>query len=152
MKLIVALTCLIFLLPRVSLAQTSINAVYFGQTHVLKASDTNFGMVGNREALIKVHVINPATPASPAVSATLTASGLPNLVVPLTGPATLPASIPDGPGVVQHSFANSFTGYIPANYMKTGLQVTINAGMPPLKFAHIKEFRQRIFYRFPFVV
>lgn len=128
MKLIVALTCLIFLLPRVSLAQTSINAVYFGQTHVLKASDTNFGMVGNREALIKVHVINPATPASPAVSATLTASGLPNLLVPLTGPATLPASIPDGPGVVQHSFANSFTGYIPANYMKTGLQVTINAG------------------------
>lgn len=128
MKLIVALTCLFYMLPRVSLAQTSINAVYFGQTHVLKASDTNFGMVGNREALIKVHVINPSTPASPAVSATLTASGLPNLVVPLTGPATLPASIPDGPGVVQHSFANSFTGYIPANYMKTGLQVTINAG------------------------
>ncbi len=109
-------------------AQTTINAVYFGQTHVLKATDPYFGLVGNREALIKVHVVNPATPASPAVTATLTASGLPNLVLPLTGPATLPASIPDGLGVVQHSFANTFTGYIPANYMKTGLQVTVNAG------------------------
>jgi autotransporter-associated beta strand protein len=109
-------------------AQTSINAVYFGQTHVLKSSDTYFGMVGNREALIKAHVVNPASPASPAVTATLILSGQPNLVVSLTGPATLPASISDGPGVVQHSFANSFTGYIPANYMKPGLQVKIDAG------------------------
>jgi hypothetical protein len=30
-------------------AQT-INAVYFGQTHVLKATDPYFGLVGNREA------------------------------------------------------------------------------------------------------
>lgn len=109
-------------------AQTTINAVYFGQTHVLKATDPYFGLVGNREALIKVHVVNPAMPASPAVTATLTVSGQTNLVLPLTGPATLPASIPDGLGVVQHSFANTFTGYIPANYMKTGLQVTVNAG------------------------
>lgn len=116
------------LVTLVTNAQTSINAVYFGQTHVLKSSDSTFGMVGNREALIKVHVVNPATPASPAVTATLILSGQPNLVVPLTGPATLPASIPDGLGVVQHSFANTFTGYIPATYMKTGLQVTINAG------------------------
>ncbi|MFM2171482.1 MAG: hypothetical protein RI957_1711, partial [Verrucomicrobiota bacterium] len=118
----------ILLVTFVANAQTSINAVYFGQTHVLKSSDTYFGMVGNREALIKAHVVNPSTPASPAVTATLTLSGQPNLVVPLTGPATLPASIPDGPGVVQHAFANTFTGYIPATYMKPGLQVTINAG------------------------
>lgn len=109
-------------------AQTTINAVYFGQTHVLKATDPYFGLVGNREALIKVHVVNPATPASPTVTATLIASGLPSLVLTLTGPATLPASIPDGLGVVQHSFANTFTGYLPANYVKTGLQVTVNAG------------------------
>jgi autotransporter-associated beta strand protein len=109
-------------------AQTTINAVYFGQTHVQKATDPYFGLVGNRETLIKAHVVNPATPASPVVTATLTASGLPNLVLTLTGPATLPASIPDGLGVVQHSFANTFTGYIPANYVKTGLQVTVNAG------------------------
>jgi autotransporter-associated beta strand protein len=119
---------LLVLAASIAQAQTTINAVYFGQTHVLKATDPYFGLVGNREALIKVHVVNPATPASPTVTATLIAGGLPNLVLTLTGPATLPASIPDGLGVVQHSFANTFTGYIPANYMKTGLQVTINAG------------------------
>lgn len=127
MKLIAALISLLVLVPRVSEAQTTINAVYFGQTHVLKASDTYFGLVGNREALIKAHVINPAAPASPAVSATLSLGGQ-TLVVPLTGPATLPASIPDGPGVVQHSFANTFTGYIPAAWVKTGLRVTVTAG------------------------
>jgi len=102
----------LFLGAVVAQAQTTINAVYFGQTHVLKATDPCFGLVGNREALIKVHVVNPATPAAPAVAATLTVSGLPNLVLPLTGPATLPASIPDGLGVVQHSFANTFTGSV----------------------------------------
>ncbi|MEY3898348.1 MAG: hypothetical protein RLZZ214_3869 [Verrucomicrobiota bacterium] len=105
----------------------TIDAVYFGQTHVLKSDNPYFGLVGNRDALIKAHVTDPATPASPTVSATLTLNGQ-NLVVPLTGPATLPASIPDGLGVVQHSFANTFTGYIPAAWMKKGLQVTINAG------------------------
>ena len=108
-------------------AQT-INAVYFAQTHVLKATDAYFGLVGNREALIKVHVTAPGAPASPAVTATLTLSGQPNLVLPLTGPATLPATIPDGLGVVQHSYANTFTGIIPAAYVKKGLQITVNAG------------------------
>lgn len=108
-------------------AQT-INAVYFGQTHVLKSTDSYFGLVGNREALIKVHVTAPGAPASPAVTATLTLSGMPALVLTLTGPATLPASIPDGLGVVQHSFSNTFTGYIPATYVKKGLQIAINAG------------------------
>ena len=108
-------------------AQT-INAVYFGQTHVLKATDPYFGLVGNREALIKVHVTAPGAPASPAVTATLVLSGQPNQVLTLTGPATLPASIPDGLGVVQHSYANTFTGIIPAAYVKKGLQITVNAG------------------------
>ena len=43
----------------------TINTVYFGQTHVLKADNPYFGLVGEREALIKVHVTDPATPASP---------------------------------------------------------------------------------------
>ena len=111
----------------VAQAQT-INAVYFGQTHVLKATDPYFGLIGNREALIKVHVTAPGAPASPAVTATLILSGQPNQVLTLTGPATLPASIPDGLGVVQHSYANTFTGIIPATYVKKGLQITVNAG------------------------
>ncbi len=119
------------------LQAVTINAVYFAQTHVLKATDPYFGMVGNREALIKVHVTDPAAPASPAVSATLSLNSQ-TLVVPLTGPATLPTSIPDGLGVVQHSFANTFTAYIPAVWMKKGLQVTVNAGTASTTIADMK--------------
>jgi hypothetical protein len=118
-------------------AQT-INAVYFGQSHVLKATDTYFGLVGNREALIKVHLTAPGSPASPAVTATLALAGQTPLVLPLTGPATLPDSIPDGPGVVQHSFANTFTGYLPAAWVKTGLQVTVNAGTASTTITNMK--------------
>jgi autotransporter-associated beta strand protein len=120
--------CILALALFTSLAEAvSIDAVYFAQTHVLKTTDTSFGLVGNREALIKAHVTAPGAPAAPAVTATLSLNSQ-TLVVNLTGPATLPASIPDGPGVVQHAFANTFTGYIPAAWMKKGLRVTINAG------------------------
>ncbi len=115
----------------------TINAVYFGQTHVLKADNPYFGLVGEREALIKVHVTDPATPASPAVSATLSLGGQ-TLVLPLTGPATLPASIPDGLGVVQHSYANTFTAIMPAAWVKTGLQVTVNAGAATTTITNMK--------------
>ena len=115
------------LLVITSAQAVTIDAIYFGQTHVLKADNPYFGLVGEREALIKVHVTDPATPASPTVSATLNLNGQ-SLVVPLTGPSTLPASIPDGLGVVQHSYANTFTAILPAAWVKTGLQVTVNAG------------------------
>ena len=105
----------------------TIDAIYFGQTHVLKADNPYFGLVGERETLIKVHVTDPVAPASPVVSATLNLNGQ-SLVVPLTGPATLPVFIPDGLGVVQHSYANTFTAILPAAWVKTGLQVTVNAG------------------------
>ncbi len=122
-----ATMCLTGLVLMATAQAVTINAVYFGQTHVLKSTDSYFGLVGNREALIKVHVTDPATPAAPAVTATL-ALGTQTLVLTLTGPATLPASIPDGLGVVQHSYANTFTGIIPAAWVKKGLQITVNAG------------------------
>lgn len=120
------------LLPALVLAigtahAVTIDTIYFGQTHVLKPSDPYFGLVANREALIKAHVTDPAAVASPAVTATLTLNSQ-TLVLTLTGPATLPTSIPDGLGVVQHSFSNTFTGYIPAAWVKKGLQITVNAG------------------------
>lgn len=105
----------------------TIDAVYFAQTHVLKPDNPYFGLVGERDALIKVHVSDPAAPASPAVSATLNLTGQ-YLIVPLTGPATLPTSIPDGLGVVQHTNSNTFTAILPAAWVKKGLQVTVNAG------------------------
>jgi autotransporter-associated beta strand protein len=115
----------------------TIDAVYFGQTHMLKSDNPYFGLVGERNTLIKVHVTDPATPASPAVSATLNLGGL-SLVLPLTGPATLPASIPDGLGVVQHSYANTFTATLPAAWVKTGLQVTVNAGSATTTVTNLK--------------
>ena len=105
----------------------TIDAVYFGQTHMMKATQSYFTLVGDRPTLIKVHVTDAATPASPAVSVTLSLNSQ-TLTLPLSGPPTLPASIPDGPGVVQHSFANSFTATLPAAWVKTGLTLTVNAG------------------------
>jgi hypothetical protein len=115
----------------------SIDAVYFGQTHLWKPDHPYFGLVGGRQCLIKAHVTDPAAPASPAVTAVLSLGGQ-TLDLPLVGPAILPASIPDGLGVVQHSLSNTFTATIPASWMKTGLQVTVNAGNASLGFANLK--------------
>ncbi|HSP43062.1 MAG TPA: M66 family metalloprotease [Luteolibacter sp.] len=115
----------------------SIDAVYFGQTHMHQPDHPYFGLVGEREALIKAHVTDPATPAAPAVTAVLTLNG-DTLNLPLSGPATLPASIPDGLGVVQHSFTDTFTATIPAAWVKTGLQVTVNAGPASVDFTDMK--------------
>lgn len=107
---------------------TAIDAVYFGQTHLLKPDDALFGLVSDRDALLKVHVVDPATPAAPDVTATLSLDGN-TLEVPLTGPATLPAAIPDGPGVVQHSYDDSFTATLPAAWVQPGLEITVEAGV-----------------------
>jgi hypothetical protein len=115
----------------------SVDAVYFGQTHVQKPDHPYFGLVGGRDTLIKAHVTDPAMPASPAVIAVLSLGGQ-TLNLPLTGPATLPASIPDGLGVVQHSFSNTFTATIPSSWIKTGLQVTVNAGPASVNFTNMK--------------
>jgi hypothetical protein len=115
----------------------SIDAVYFGQTHMWKPDHPYFGLVGGRDCLIKAHVTDSAMPAAPAVTAVLSLSGQ-TLNLPLNGPATLPASIPDGLGVVQHSLFNTFTATIPSSWMKTGLQVTVNAGAASVNFANLK--------------
>jgi hypothetical protein len=43
----------------------------------------------------------------------------------MTGPSRLPASIDKRPGRVRHSFNNSFTAYIPKEWVKPGLSVQI---------------------------
>jgi autotransporter-associated beta strand protein len=108
-------------------AGVTVDAVYFAQTHVMKATDPYFGLVGNRNTLLKVHVVSPETPASPPVTALLTLNGQ-STNLTLAGPAVLPASIPDGPGVVQHSYSNSFTALIPGTWVKAGLSVKVTAG------------------------
>ena len=115
----------------------SIEAVYFGQTHLHQPDHPYFGLVGGRECLIKAHVVGSTTVASPPVTAVLSLGGQ-TLDLPLTGPATLPASIPDGLGVVQHSFANTFTATIPPDWVRTGLQVTVNAGPASVAYTNMK--------------
>ena len=115
----------------------SIDAVYFGQTHLHQPDHPYFGLVGGRNTLIKAHVTDPATPASPVVTAVLSLGGQ-TLDLPLNGPATLPASIPDGLGVVQHSLSNTFTATIPSSWVKTGMQVTVNAGPASVGFTDLK--------------
>jgi hypothetical protein len=118
-------------------AAVSINAVYFAQTHVLKPDNPYFGLVGNRPALIKAHVVDPGTPAAPPVTATLSLGGQ-TLVLPLTGPATLPAAVPDGLGVVQHAYGDSFTAIMPAAWVKPGLRVNVTAGPASVDFTNLK--------------
>ena len=108
-------------------AQTSIDAVYFAQTHVVKPTDSYFKLTSNRKALIKVHVVNPSMPLSPVVTVTLTAKNNTTTTLTLNGPARLPASIPDGPGVIQHTLDNSFTAYITEEWMQPGLDIQVNA-------------------------
>lgn len=86
-----------------------------------------FALVSQREALIKVHVISPCAPVAPTVTAVVALAGA-NMTLALSGPAVLPTSLPDGPGVVEHSFEDSFTATIPAGWVRPGLSVTVRAG------------------------
>lgn len=47
-------------------AAMNIDGVNFAQTHVHKATDPYFSFVGDRDVLIKAHVVDPAGPAAPA--------------------------------------------------------------------------------------
>jgi autotransporter-associated beta strand protein len=124
---LIALCALTLAATALATASPVIDAVYFAQTHVAKADHPYSALVGNKNLLIKAHVVAPGGIAAPPVSALLSLDGQ-TLNLPLTGPAILPTSIPDGPGVVQHAFANSFTGTIPKAWVKSGLTVTVKAG------------------------
>ncbi len=115
----------------------TIDAVYFAQTHVHQTSHPYFSMVGGKDILIKAHVVDPATPAAPAVTALLTLGGQTTNLT-LTGPAILPASIPNGLGVVQHAFSNTFTATIPKAWVKSGLTVLVQAGAVQTNFNNLK--------------
>jgi hypothetical protein len=114
----------------------TIDAVFFAQTHVQEPTNPYFNLVANRKTLIKAHIIGRGNPTAPVVRAILTLNGK-TLAVPLSGPATLPASIPKAPGVVEHSTANTFVGFIPADWMKQGLSVSVEAGSAQVTFDNL---------------
>lgn len=118
--------------------QTSvIDAVYFAQTHVQQPAQPYFSLVANREALIKAHLVCVDKPKAPPVTAVLSLGGRTQELT-LTGPAFLPASIAKDPGAVKHSYDDSFTGFIPAEWMKPGLSVTVKAANESKKFDDLK--------------
>jgi autotransporter-associated beta strand protein len=123
----IVFTVLLHLIWTLTVRAITIDTVYFAQTHVQEASHAYLNLVGNREMLIKAHVVAPGGIPAPAVQAVLTLDGQ-TLNLPLTGPAVLPVSIPKGPGVVQHSFADTFTGTVPKAWVKRGLSVSVQAG------------------------
>lgn len=115
----------------------TIDAVYFAQTHVQQPNHPYFYLVGNKDTLIKAHVVDPAKPAAPSVTALLTLGGQTTNLT-LTGPVTLPGSISNGFGVVQHAFSNSFTAVIPKAWVKSGLTVAVQAGAAQTNFSSLK--------------
>jgi len=105
----------------------TIDALFFAQTHVQQPEHSCFRLVGNRDALIKVHVISPSGGKAPEVTAHLSLDGETE-DVPLEGPGTLPTEICIEPGRIEHRFDNSFTAMIPAKWIKRGLEITVTAG------------------------
>ncbi|MEX2028757.1 MAG: M66 family metalloprotease [Candidatus Curtissbacteria bacterium] len=103
-----------------------IDAVYFAQKHVMEPENALYKLFSNLEALIKVHVVSPSQ-SQADVQAILNLDGK-TLTMKLAGPDKLPDSIPNGPGVIQHSYDNTFTGFIPKEWVQPGLSIEIQAG------------------------
>lgn len=109
----------------VNVQAESIDAVFVAQTHVQQTGDPYFiGLVSDREVLLKAHVISAQQEASPNVEARLSLNGQ-TLTLSLSGPSRLPASIEKRPGRVSHAFSNSFTAYIPKEWVQPGLAVSV---------------------------
>ena len=104
-----------------------IEAVYLAQTHVMKPDQPYFRLTGNREVLLKVHVVSASGAAAPPVQALVRSKGE-MVMLTLKGPATLPKALPSEPGVVQHKLEDSFTALIPARLVRPGLSVEVRAG------------------------
>lgn len=104
-----------------------IDAVFLAQTHVMKPDQPYFKLVGQRDTLLKVHVVSPSGGPAPEVVATVYSGGETN-PFKLRGPNTLPKSLPSEPGKVQHRFEDAFTTVIPARLVRKGLTLEVRAG------------------------
>jgi hypothetical protein len=112
---------------RLASSDARIEAVFLAQTHVMEPGQPYFRLTGNRDALLKVHVVSAGGQAAPPVLAAVVSGGATNHMI-LRGPAVLPTSLPSGPGVVRHRFEDSFTGIIPGRLVRRGLVIEVSAG------------------------
>jgi|SaaInlStandDraft_1057018.scaffolds.fasta_scaffold11259_3 hypothetical protein len=109
------------------MSSITIDAVFFAQTHVLRPEDPFFKLVGEKDTLIKVHVLSTSEEKAPLVKAELKLEGETHRLA-LKGPDHLPKEICIEPGKVVHQYEDSFTATVPARWIKRGLEVTIHAG------------------------
>ena len=106
--------------------EITIAQVYLAQTHVLKPDDSLFKLTGNRNTLLKVHVIGPEGTEAPAVTAALTVDDE-STTLTLEGPNTLPFAFEANKGKVEHKHNDCFTALIPAEWIRPGLSIEVKA-------------------------
>ena len=95
--------------------------VFFAQYHVQEPTDPLFRLVGNRPALIKVHVSSEEPREAPAVVVMLELGNEKDEFT-LRGPTRLPRPYTGDPKLMPHSYDDSFTGIIPREWIKPGLK------------------------------
>ncbi len=105
----------------------NIDTVYFCQTHVLEPDHPYFRLVGQKDTLIKVHVLSDTGEAAPPVTVDLQLDDEAT-TIELTGPSILPEAFCKEPGKVVHCFDDCFTATIPGRWISKGLTVTVKAG------------------------
>jgi len=114
--------------------------VYFAQTHVQEPTSEKynqfrlgidaykFKLIGNREALIKVHLTSKQeTTLVPEIGVKLELDGN-SEVLPLTSPAKLKTYFEKALGKVEHKLDDSFHTIIPKQWIKPGLKVSVLVG------------------------
>ena len=107
--------------------------VFFAQTHVQEPDDPLFKLIENREVLIKVNITSTTTTEAPAVNALLTL-GDQTTTLRLSGPDIVPEFIDYSPGLIQHSFDDSFTVSVPKNWVKPGLEIVLTVADQVITF------------------
>jgi len=105
-------------------SQPVIAHVFFAQYHVQTPTNALFKLVGNVNALVKVHVSGTAGAPSPEVHAVFKL-GERELDLPLKGQVLLPERPPADPLLIEHRYEDSFTAIIPGEWIAPGLQATV---------------------------
>jgi Peptidase M66/FG-GAP-like repeat len=103
-------------------ATALIGKIHLAQTHLLETTHPFFHLSAERATLIRVSVQGAGAAPAIAVRGSLNGNDLGRFC--LTGPATLPATVDES----MPNPATSYTGTIPAAWLKAGLQLTVDTG------------------------
>ncbi len=102
-------------------ATATIGKIHMAQTHLLETTHPFFHLSAGRATFIRVTVKGTGAAPAVAVRGSLNGTDLGRLC--LAGPATLPATVDES----MPSAATSYSGTIPAAWIKNGLQLTVDA-------------------------